>query len=188
MSRNAKIALVVVGCLSLMCVLLCAAALLVGGRAAGQVFSTDPEQAREVGRQIADYTAPPGYAERMSMNVLASKWVMIGPAAGHSGLIFMLMQASGMRREQMEAQMRQSLQAQLGTGGDPQTLVETRNVLIKGKPVALSIYEGSARGGNRLRQAFAGFDGKSGATLLMVTGVMDEWDDAVVEQFIASIK
>ena len=116
MNRNTKIALVVVGSLSLICVLACVGVALLGGRIAGQVFTTDPQQARDIGRQIADYTPPPGYTEQMSMNVLTAKWVIIGPA-GRNGVIFMLMQEFGMRREQIELQMRQAVQAQLGTGG-----------------------------------------------------------------------
>jgi hypothetical protein len=187
MSRNAKITLVVVGSLSLMCGLACVALLLLGGRIAGQVFTTEPQQARDVGRQIADYTPPPGYAERMSMNVLTAKWVIVGPASG-KGVIFMLMQALGMRREQIELQMRQAVQAQVGTGGDQLALVDTRSVVIKGRTVPLTIYEGGTRGGTPMRQAFAEFDGKRGPALLMIAGDTTAWSQAMVDQFIASIK
>lgn len=186
MNRNTKIALVVVGSLSLICVLACVGVALLGGRIAGQVFTTDPQQARDIGRQIADYTPPPGYTEQMSMNVLTAKWVIIGPA-GRNGVIFMLMQALGMRREQIELQMRQAVQAQLGTGGSL-TLVDTRNVIIKGRPVDMTYYEGATRGGARMRQAFAEFDAKRGTALLMVAGEASAWSQAVVDQFIASIK
>ncbi len=187
MSRNAKITLIVVGSVSLMCALACVAAVLVGGRVAGQVFTTDAQQARDVGRQIADYTPPPGYAEQMSMNVLTAQWVIIGPV-GREGVIFMLMQALGMWREQMEAQMRQSIQAQLGAGGDQLTLVDTRTVSIRGQPVPMTIYEGTSRGGGRMRQAFAAFDGKGGTALLMVAGDTTAWSQMAVDQFIASIR
>lgn len=196
MSRGVKITLVVVAVLLALCCVGGVAAFLIGGRllgqAAQQAFVEDPEQAAQIGHEIADYVLPPGYHEMGAMNALIFKMVFIGPQSRSSDMmIFALMQypiGSDVDQEEMQRQMRQAVEQQSRRRNMQMRVVGTRQVTIKGQPVTLVISEGSSSEGQMFRQVWGMFPGKGGTAMIMAMGAQDSWDQAALDKFLASIK
>lgn len=193
MSRNSKIALIVVGTLAVICVGLCGIGYFLLPRLAENMVSQKPEDAKRIGAEIAEYTLPDGYQEFMGMNFLVYKMVMIAPsrdAQFRDGLAFMLM---GMNvptgnQAEMERQMQQSFQQQYGQSGSAMKYVGTEQVMIRGKQVTLTLTESEGGSTARLRQAIGTFEGKNGLVMVMVMGDANAWDDALMREFLGSIQ
>lgn len=190
-SRNAKIALLVIGALAVICLGICGIGIVVLPRVAGNLISQKPADAKKVGAEIADYTFPEGYTELMGMNFLVYKMVMIAPAGQGSlrdGMGFMLMgtNMTGISQAEMERQMQQSFQQQYGSPGSRMTVVGQESVTIRGQDVNLTITESD--GGTKARQALGTFQGKNGLVVVMAIGSASNWDDALLRQFLGSIQ
>ncbi len=189
MSRNAKIALIVIGSLAVVCVAVCAAGFFLLPTLARNLVSDNPANAKQVASEIADYTLPPGYAERMGMNFLVYKMVMIAPEQdASSGMFIMLMgtQAAGVDQADMERQMQQSFQQQFGRNGSRMEVVGQERVTIRGKETTITIAESDAS--PKMRQAIGAFEGKNGLVVVMLMGSANDWDDGLMREFLSSIR
>jgi phosphate/sulfate permease len=183
------------GVAALFCICAVAVAVFLFYRVGKQVADStkvDPEAAAKAAHEIVDsYELPAGYQERMAMNIMLYSFVMIGPddTANTSGPIIMLAQfQTGVDQEQMEQQLRQSMEQQSGNRGMDMHLVEVKKMTIRGDETDVAIYEGSDQSGNTLRQLLASFPGKNGTAMLMIMGDAQEWDQTVIDNFINSIK
>jgi len=192
MSRGLKIALVVLAVILFCCCVAGLGATLLGARLFGRAIITDPGRAEAIGHEIAEYELPPGYDEMFAMNVVGIKMVAIGPTTPTpESMVIMLMQFPAsleISREEMERQMEQALARQTGLGSAEMRVVGQEQVTIKGEPVTLTIREGAAEDGRRLRQATGLFQGRGGPTMLMVMGEATAWDQPLLDRFIASIR
>jgi uncharacterized protein YneF (UPF0154 family) len=195
MSKGVKIALVVVVILLGLCCMGAAGFYFISQRAISQAFTDDPAKAASMGHEIVDYSLPAGYRELGGMNALVFKMVFIGPGSGTADSMFiMLMQipAGSMDQEEMQRQMTQAMQQQ-GQGRNIQAhVVGTQTATIKGQPVTLTVSEGEVTGGDNagavFRQVMGVFPGKGGTAMLMVMGNKATWDQATLDNFLASIK
>ncbi|MBI4672352.1 MAG: hypothetical protein HY741_11905 [Chloroflexi bacterium] len=124
MSRNAKIALIVVGTLVVICLGICGILVLVGPNLAQRAISTKPADAKNVGASIADYTLPPGYTEQMGMDLLFEKIVMI-TRADRRGMFFMLLQVSTPNIQRLATCVQHVRQP-----SDPRRTQSTRRILV----------------------------------------------------------
>jgi len=70
----------------------------------------------------------------------------------------------------------------------PLSVVETKTISIRGQDKDVTVLEGEAKGGSRLRQWVTIFKGKNGPVLLMIQGEIETWDDSMVTTFVESIK
>jgi hypothetical protein len=195
MSRNAKIILVVVGSLLVLCVLSCGIVFLLGRQFVLNTASVlrTPQareaQAKQVGSQIADYTLPPGYSEQMGMDLLVEKLVMIAPGNNRGPLIMMIsVNTPTVNRAQLEQQLQQSFGAQYNFGSGSFKDAGTHNVTIKGQPAVLNVRETESSSGLAMRQATGVFQGKGGPVMVMVTGQVNEWNWNLLDAFFASIR
>ncbi len=189
MGRNTKIALIVIGALAVICLGICGAGFVLLPRLAENVVSQKPEDAKQVGAQIADYTLPDGYTEAMGMNFLVYKMVAIAPANNAAnGMVFMLMgtNAAGVSQDEMERQMQQSFQQQYGKSGSTMSVVGQERVTIRDQAVTMTVAENDAS--PKLRQAIGTFNGKNGMVVVMVMGTADEWDNDLMRSFLESIR
>jgi hypothetical protein len=191
MSRNKKIVLFVVLPVLALCVLSCVALVVVVPMIGSRLFATDAGSAKRVGAQIADYTLPSGYQEVMGMDLFTTQLVAIGKNGRDNTLdtMIMLMQfrASNVNRAQMEQQMQQAFSGQFQRNGSNMTSVGDRTVTIKGKPVTLTLSEGTSDGG-KFRQATGVFDGKGGLAMVMIMGPTSDWDWTSLDSFFQSIR
>ncbi len=192
MSRGLKIALVILAIILFCCCVAGLGTTLLGARIFGRAIITDPDRAKAIGGEIAGYDLPPGYEEMFAMNVVGIKMVAIGPAAPTSNaMMIMLMQFPAgveVSREEVERQMEQALAQQTGLGSANLQVIGQEQVTIKGEPVTLTIREGTAEDGVRLRQVTGIFQGKGGPTMLMVMGEAATWNQPMLDRFIASIR
>lgn len=180
-------------------VLFCCGAVLVAGLVFWQAgkklqegMKTDPEAAAEAAHQIADYDLPEGYQEQVAMDIMFYSFVMIGPKAPSgsvNGPVFMLAQfQAGVNQEQMEEQLRQSLEQQAGNRGLNMSLVSVEEKTIRGEETQVATYEGSDENGFVMRQVITSFPGKEGTAMLMIMGPAELWDQDMVDAFIESIR
>jgi len=180
--------------------LFCACAALVAFlvfRQAGQKIregvKKDPVAAAEAAHKIVDsYELPPGYQERVAMDILVYSFVMIAPEAGTTGNapLIMLAQFSqiGTDRKQMEEQIRQAFEQQSGNRGLDLKLVEVKKMTIRGEEVDVTIFEGTDQNGYILRQLVTSFPGKKGTAMLMIMGSPSAWDETEIDDFLKSIR
>jgi hypothetical protein len=191
-SRGLKIALVMVAIVLFCCCVTGLGATLLGTRLAGRAFITNPDRVQAVGSQIADYDVPPGYGEMFAMNMMGIKLVAMGPSSVPPDfMMIMLMQfppGMDVGQGEMERQVEQALARQTGLGSAEMTSVGREEATIKGEPVTLTMREGVTDRGESLRQVTGLFEGKGGPTILMISGDVTAWDQAIVDEFIASIR
>ena len=192
MSRNAKIALIVVGALVVICLGVCGVG-FIGLQRFGSQFG-NPQNAQKVGSEIADYTLPEGYSELMGVDVLIYKMVMIAPSSKSNGqgMAFMLMgmNTPTANQEQMQQQMQQAFQQQYGKTGTTH-VVGQENVMIRGNQTSLTIAgtdSSTGRAQATIRQAIGTFQGKNGLVILMVMGSKAAWDDTLMREFLSLVK
>ena len=177
--------------------LLCLCAVIVAVFVFGQIgksvqegVKTDPESASQAAHEIADYTLPSGYEERVAMDILFYSFVMIGPEEGTTTFkpIIMLAQfQAGVDQQQMEESIRQSFEQQSGTRGLDMQLKEIKEMTIRGEETEVAIFEGTDENGTAIRQLITTFPGKGGTAMLMIMGSPIAWDEDEIDQFIESI-
>ena len=194
-SKQRNWTLIGLGAAGLFCLCAVAVMLFVFYRVGKQIqegVQTDPESASKAAHEIIDsYELPAGYREQMAMKILTYSIVMIGPdfEGDLNGPLIMLAQfEAGVSQEQMEQQMRQSFEQQMGRRGMKLQLVEVKKATIRGEETEISIYEGTDENGDAVRQVITAFPGKDGTAMLFVMGDVQSWDQQVVDDFIASIR
>lgn len=193
MSRNTKIVLgVIAGLLVLICVCSCAGIFLFmqsAGRFLERSAVTDPGQVAAVASSITGYELPPGYSERLAMNLFGFSVVVFTDQTEQ--MFIMLMQFpefAGLDQAEMERQLRQAVQGQAGAGDFQVEKVEQTTMIIRDQQVPVTISEGTDADGRNVRQVSGLFRGRSGPTLLMIFGPVQSWDQAAVESFLASLE
>lgn len=195
MSRNTKIILGIVGALLLLCVCAGIGGVLalrqLGGTVASS-FNEEPTEVEATARSISDFALPSGYEGQFGMSFFGIKMAALGPEAMADGPIFLLMQfpesLGGLSQEEMEQQMRDSMEQQFQNNSMELETVGTQAATIRGQETTLTIREGRDEDGNEMRQLLGVFPGKGGQAMLMVMGEVAEWDQDMVDAFIASME
>jgi len=161
------------------------------GKKFGEGVKTDPTSAAQTARTIVDYDLPPHYREQMAMDMMVYTVAFIGPDSNKvKGPTIMLAHFTpvGGNQEQMKQQIRQSLEQQAGNTGTTMKLVEVKKMKIRGEETDVAIYEGTDDSGLAMRQWLTSFPGKTGIVMMMIMGEISEWDQPLVDDFIASIR
>jgi hypothetical protein len=162
----------------------------------GQQFregiKTDPQGASEAAHAIADYELPEGYQEQIAMDFFAYSMVVIGPESSSSSpatkpMIMLAQFQVATNQQQMEEQMRRSLEQQSGRRGLTMKVVEVKKMTIRGEEVDVTILEGTDDNGFVMRQLITTFPGKDGTAMLMIMGAAQSWDQEEIDKFIESI-
>lgn len=195
-NNNNKWIWIGLGAAALFCLCAVGAAALVFMRLGQQVqqgMKTEPEDAAVAAHAIVDYELPPGYQEQFAMDVVFYTMVFIGPDTSGSSFenkpLIMLAQFGAMADpKQMGQQIQQSMERQYGQRGMTMTLVEVRNMTIRGEDVEVFVYEGTDNESMTVRQLVTTFPGKEGTAMLMIMGDARVWDQDEIDTFIKSIK
>jgi len=158
-----------------------------------ETVKTDPGDAAQVGARIAEYSVPAGYEHMMGMSLMGYDFVIIAPQNSTDGLIIMLAQFSeaymqNSDPQSFQEQMQRSLEQQSGRRGMKMEVVETRTMTIRGQQVEVLILEGTDENGTSARQLITNFNTESGLGMVMIQSLGEEWDQAVVDQFLKSIR
>ena len=195
-NKNTKAIWIGLGAAALFCLCAVAVAFFVFYKAGQRVkegMKTDPASASKAAHEIADYDLPPGYQEQMSMDLMVYKFAIIAPPTTNNsirGPMIMLAQfnAIGTDPQQMEQQLRKSLEQQSGNRGTNMKVVDVKKMTIRGSEASVVTYEGSSANGNTLRQVITSFPGKNGTAMLIIMGSAQTWDQQMVDDFIKSIR
>jgi hypothetical protein len=195
MSRNTKTVLIVLGVVLVLCICSCVGfgifAPAIGGMFMSQSVATEPADVAAIGSNIVDYETPPGYEAVFGMSFFGFDLVGLGSEKENPQMLIFLMQFpewANADQASMEAQLEQSVNQQLDNREMQLETVGEEEVSIRDQPVTLTIREGTDADGDSMRQMTGIFQGKSGPTILMIMGNMESWDQAAVDQFLASIR
>jgi hypothetical protein len=183
------------GAAALFCLCAVVVAVFVINRVGKQVaegVKDDPESVAKAAHEIVDsYKLPDGYEEKMAMNIMVYSFIMFGPenSTNTDQPIIMLAQfEAGVSQEQMEQQLRQSFEQQMGRRGIKLQLVDVKKATIRGEETEIATYEGTDENGTSVRQVVTAFPGKNGSAMLIIMGEMQGWDEQMVDDFIKSIQ
>ena len=195
MSRNTKTVLIVLGVVLVLCICSCVGfgvfAPTIGGMFMSRSVATEPEDVAAIGSKVVDYEAPPGYEAVFGMSFFGFDLVGLGSDKENPQMLIFLMQFpewANADQASMEAQLQQSVNQQLDSGEMQLETVGEQEVIIGDQPVTLTIREGSNAEGQSVRQVTGIFQGKGGPAILMIMGNVESWDQAAVDQFLASIR
>jgi hypothetical protein len=195
MSRNAKLIIGIIGSFVVLC--LCAGVLaFFVFRSATPLLeqavsmTEDAAEVAAIASGIVDYSLPAGYQEAFGMSFFNFDIVAFSSSASRRHMI-MLMQmppGAGLDQADMERQMEQSLQQQMGRRNYRVQVVDEITTTIRDQPVTLTVSEGTDDEGTAIRQVAGVFEGKNGVVLLMIMGPQQGWDQAGIDAFIASLR
>lgn len=161
--------------------------LLIGVLLAGCQGKTG-EVADKAATSIADFSLPEGYQPELALDLAGYTIVSYNPGDGHSHLYLVQAPASQeVTPDKLEAMLAQSQVGQKDRNSRL-TVVEKRQATIRGQAATLVISEGTNGDGDPYRQVTAAFQGKGGPALLVLEEPVARWDDARVDQLIASIQ
>lgn len=193
MNRNLKIALIILGIVIILCLCTCAVGLVAFqylGRTMGNMVSTDPTQAAQVASQIATFETPPGFEEG-SMEFFGFQAVFLHGSGSQADTTIIMMQfpqGIALSQEQMRQQVETFANQQSGPLGLNLSSAGEQDAEVKGQSVTFSVLEGQSNNGIAYRQWAGIFDGNGGPTFLTITAPVDEWDQDLVDSFLASIQ
>jgi hypothetical protein len=150
------------------------------------IFACTTEAVDDSGSAIADFDLPAGYTFEFSTSMLGYTVAAYKGPNGPSHLY--LIQSE----KESDGDELAKMLAQLVPGfNDPDTrmtVTENRPVTLRGQEVTLSVSEGVNSENISHRQVTAAFEGKGGPALLMFSETVEAWDQAAVDEFLASIR
>ena len=193
MNRNLKIALIILAVVIILCMCLCAGGLLffrVLGRSMGNMVTTDPTQAAQVASQIAKFETPTGF-EQGSMEFFGFQAVFLHGTGNEADTTIIMMQfpqAMAFNMEQMRQQVETFANQQSGPLGLNLSVVGEKDVQIRGETVTFTVLEGESNNGGTYRQWTGIFTGNGGPTFLTITAPLSEWNQNLIDTFLASIQ
>jgi len=193
MNRNLKIALIILAVVLILCLCLCAGGLITFrllGRSMSNMVSLDPTQASQVASQIAEFDTPPGF-EQGSMEFFGFQAVFLhgtGRQVDTTIIMMQFPQSMAFGEEQMRQQVETFANQQASPLGLNLAVVGDTDVDIMGQTAHFSILEGVVNDGTAYRQWAGLFEGKGGPTFLTITAPLDDWDQTLIDSFLASIR
>jgi hypothetical protein len=162
--------------------------LVVALAAAGCGMIATGESAGEKAAQIAEFDVPEGFAPDFGMDVGGT--VMVGYSQPNTSSHFFLIQApesAGMTQAQLEQALRDALASGQGNEAVEATETEQIPVTIRGEEVTATVGSGSGSGG-AVRVLTVPFTGDGGPALLLYQTAEADWDQATVDDFLASFR
>jgi hypothetical protein len=198
MNKTTKIILIVIGSLLVVCA--CASAVLLGTGAwsigklvqfAEQNTSEDPQKVTQVAEGIATFDVPTGFKPQYSMQI--ADFTMAQYMTADEKSVILLTQFPTGTSINMDEMMQQIKEGSRRPGSPwynmDTALVEQKPITIRGEETKLSISEGTNDKGVTYRMATTAFPGNGGGPVVVILVVpADEWNDQLVEDFIASIQ
>jgi len=149
----------------------------------------DPQFAAQVAHTMIDYDLPPGYQEQRAMQVKTYYTFVIIASNDHPSDMITIQLASDLLKDPEWGKGSQEQAAQEFANLRYQThTVSVKEVFVRNEPTELMILEGKDDNGIAIRQALTVFTGKNGNVLVIIVGDIETWDQAMVDQFLSSIR
>jgi hypothetical protein len=198
MNKTTKIVLIVVGSLLVLCACTTAALLGTGiwsftqvARFAESNTSEDPQKVAQIASAIAAFDVPEGFTKQYGIKI--GDWNLVQYMTGDENTILFVTQfpaGTSINVDEMMRQIQQNSRRESSPWyGMTTTVVEQKPVTIRGQETTMSISEGKNNQGVQYRMANAKFQGNGeGPAMFLIVGPTDQWDDQILENFIASIK
>jgi hypothetical protein len=196
--KTTRTVLIILGSLLALCA--CGAAVVFGTgiwsfgklvQFADQSTTEDPREVAQVASEIADFSVPEEYTTQYSIKIATFSMVQY-TTRDENNYIFLTQFPAGtsINPDEMMRQIRENSRNPNSPWYNVDTqLVEQKQVNIRGEATTLSISEGTSDQGELYRMATTEFQGNgAGPALLMIVGPADQWDETMVEEFIASIQ
>ena len=150
------------------------------------LFACTPEALEEAGSAIADFDLPAGYTFEFSTSLLGYTVAAFNGPNGPSHLY--LIQSETQSDGDELARMLTQLVPGSSDPNTDMTVIENRSVTLRGQEVTLIVSEGVNSENVSYRQVTSAFQGKGGPALLVFSETVDAWDQAAVDEFLASIR
>lgn len=175
--------------------LLCVAAGFVGlflfrstGMAVSNLVKTDPEHAVRVGSEIAEYDVPEGFPEVFTAKLAGYEMIGYTGSDGHSHIyFFQLPPGVTVDLSNLESELQKTFPASAESYLNVR-VIDSHPGTIAGQDVTLVISEGTNHDGETFREISAAFQGKGGQALVVFSRPTASWDQAEVDNFLASIR
>lgn len=160
-----------------------------GGRVLANSLETNPEKVTSVGSSIADYTLPDEFSSAFAAQLAGFSTVGYTSSDGHSHIYLMQIPQSFMLDEDtIQRQLQQAVPTDQYSRPDRMAVVDRQVASIRGQDVPVVISEGTNHDGQAYRELNALFQGKNGQALVNISAPTDRWDQALVDDFLASIR
>ena len=198
MSKTTKTILIIVGSLLVLCACTSAVLLGTGAWSIGRLvqFAEDntterPQEVSQIASKIAQFDVPEGFNKQYGMQI--GNWSLVQYMTADEETILFVTQFPAGTSVNVNELMRQ-IQSNSRNPNSPwynmdTTLVEQKPVTIHGQDTTLNISEGTTKEGVFYRMANAEFQGNGeGPALFLLVSPADQWDNQLVEDFIASIQ
>jgi hypothetical protein len=190
MSRNTKIVLIIIGIVVVLCVCIVvglALAFRIAGRTIQQSIISDPTLSAAKAESIASFNIPYGYDQGV-MSLFGFDMVVL--SADNQPVIMMMQfpESANLDPKEMEKTMQQAIGQQFTQRGLTFSLVDQKQVSVKGQEVTLFISEGKDADGTPFREATTSFKGNNGTVLLTAMGDIRTWNQTAIEVFLKSIR
>jgi len=173
----------------LSCLLLVAFGPGLGRAIRASLWKNDPVRAAELGHSLVDYTLPAGYRESAYIQVPEAGDVLITPADGSTGMTIQLGQVGiTMSDKELATEMEPAWAKEVGPRTYTTERVHAEAITLLGKETTLSYREGTDNSGQSIRQLVTVVYGKNGWVVIVIVSPVDNWDQPLVNQFLATLK
>ena len=191
MNRTIKIILGLAAGITVLCLIVSVAGLFLfrsAGKALTGTLQTDAATTAEIASQIADYELPARYESAATVHLAGYNLVGYTGADEHSHIYLAQADSStGLTMEEIQRHIRQTSDEEEDQMVDVK-IVDTVQATIRGQEVNLVISEGLNHDGDVFRQVSGLFEGRGGPAVVIVSGPTATWNQALVDEFIASIR
>jgi hypothetical protein len=191
MNRTFKIFLGLAAGILVFCLILTVAGLLLfrsAGKALTETFQTDVATTSQIATKIADFELPAGYGNEVTAQLAGYSLIGYTGADAHSHIYLVQADSStGLTMEEIQRHIRQTSDAEEDQMVDVK-IVDTVQATIRGQEVNVVISEGPNHDGDVFRQVSGLFEGRGGPAVVIVSGLAATWNQALVDEFIASIR
>jgi hypothetical protein len=146
----------------------------------------DSQQVTKIAAEIADFDVPLGYTPEFSVEMLGYSLAAYKGTTDPSHL-YLIQSENESDREELE----RILTEWAPGSSDPNTgmtVIENRPASIRSQGVTLVISEGINSENIAYRQISVAFEGKGGPALLVLSESIANWDQAAIDEFLASIR
>ncbi len=156
----------------------------------GTFWKTDPPLAAQAARNMLDYDLPPGYQELKVLNIQGQDAaVMIVHRERPGDAIFVEGVPKGIiDNDSWRANSERGLAREMGDRLLNMQETGTSKTTVRGQLTTLRLFEGTDETGRKVKQVVCGFAGKNGDLLLAIVAGQETWDQAMVDNFLHSIR
>lgn len=171
----------------LLCILLAAFGPGLGRAIRATQWKNDPVKAAELGHSLLDYTLPAGYQETSYFQISEASNILITHVNGDGMTIQLSWEGIAMSDKELATEMEPAWSKEVGQHTYATERVRAEPVILLGQETILSHREGADETGTRIRQLVTVVYGKGGWVVIVIVGPLEKWNQAVVDEFLASL-